>query len=67
MSQSTGWDGDTAPDWQFNLGSLLVNLRSERSGRGNGRIYAVSVTCTDGSRNSTTQSTTVRVPHDQGK
>lgn len=60
-------DGDTAPDWSFTPGSLTVNLRSERSGGGNGRIYTVFVTCTLPSGSSTITTTTVGVAHDQGQ
>src|SRR4030095_4167391 len=41
-------------------------LRSERSGNGTGRIYTISVTCTDQYGNSSTSTTTVTVPHDNG-
>jgi hypothetical protein len=58
-------DGDTAPDWLI-TGDLTVNLRAERSGKGNGRIYTVTFECTDASGNSATGTTTVAVPHDQG-
>jgi hypothetical protein len=39
-------DGDTAPDSQI-IDRLLVKLRAERSGRGNGRIYTIDVQTTD--------------------
>ncbi len=59
-------DGNTAPDWKI-TGDLKVNLRAERSGRGNGRVYTMTVRCTDASGNSSTRTETVTVPHDQGK
>ena len=59
-------DGDTAPDWVI-TGNLTVNLRAERSGSGSGRVYTIMVGCTDASGNSSTKTTTVTVPHDQGK
>jgi len=59
-------DGDTAPDWQI-TGNLTVNLRAERAGTGNGRVYTVTVGCTDASGNSSAKTTVVTVPHDQGK
>jgi len=59
-------DGDTAPDWII-TGDLTVNLRAERSGIGSGRIYTVTVTCTDACGNSSVGNTTVTVPHDQKK
>lgn len=57
-------DGDTAPDWEV-LSPTLVRLRAERAGGGSGRVYTVTVTCTDAHGNSTSKSTTVRVPHSQ--
>jgi hypothetical protein len=59
-------DGDTAPDWQI-TGPLTVNLRAERSGKGSGRVYTITVQCSDDSGNSSTKTTTVMVPHDQRK
>jgi len=59
-------DGDTAPDWQIN-GGLTVNLRAERSGKGSGRIYTITIECKDASGNTTTGTVAVNVPHDQGK
>jgi hypothetical protein len=58
-------DGDTAPDWEL-TGDLSVSLRAERSGRG-GRIYTITVKCTDATGNSTTKTITVTVAHDQAK
>jgi hypothetical protein len=57
-------DGDTAPDWVV-TGPLTVNLRAERSGKGNGRVYTITVQCADPSGNQVTKRVTVRVPHDQ--
>ena len=57
-------DGNTAPDWEV-IGPLTLNLRSERSGNGNGRAYTIVVECSDDSGNSATRSTEVRVPHDR--
>ncbi|MFP5284657.1 MAG: hypothetical protein ACLGI9_02865, partial [Thermoanaerobaculia bacterium] len=57
-------DGDTTPDWQI-LTSSTVNLRAERSGRGNGRVYTISVECMDRAGNTSTGDTTVSVPHSQ--
>jgi hypothetical protein len=57
-------DGNTAPDWQI-TGALSVNLRAERSGGGNGRIYTITLMCTDDSGNHSTSNTTVIVPHDR--
>ena len=57
-------DGDTEPDWQI-VDNTHVNLRAERSGRGNGRIYTVTVQCTDIHQSISTSTVQVTVPHDQ--
>lgn len=59
-------DGDTAPDWTI-TGKLTVDLRAERSGKGTGRVYTITVRYTDASGNSATKSVHVTVPHDQRK
>lgn len=55
-------DGDTSPDWII-LNDHHVQLRAERSGRGNGRMYTITITSTDASGNISTQTTQVVVPH----
>jgi hypothetical protein len=55
-------DGNTAPDWEV-VDAHNVRLRSERSGGGSGRIYTITITCTDGGGNSTVKTVTVTVPH----
>lgn len=55
-------DGDTSPDWEI-VGLHHVRLRAERSGKGNGRVYPIKIICTDSSRNSTSRTVTVTVPH----
>jgi hypothetical protein len=55
-------DGDTSPDWVI-TGPLTVDIRAERSGTGTGRIYTITVECTDDSGNSSTATVEVRVPH----
>ncbi len=59
-------DGNTEPDWVV-MGPLTLLLRSERSGRGTGRVYTIAVQATDASGNASTGATTVVVPHDQRK
>jgi uncharacterized repeat protein (TIGR01451 family) len=54
-------DGDTAPDWQV-VDAQHVRLRAERSGKGTGRIYTVTVTSTDSSGASSSRAATVLVP-----
>jgi hypothetical protein len=57
-------DGDKAPDWEI-TGTLTVNLRAERSGKGDGRVYTVKVRCTDNAGNFSDHTITVTVPHDK--
>jgi len=59
-------DGDTADDIQ-NIDGLTVQLRAERSGMGNGRVYTITVRCTDPSGNYTDKLVEVTVPRDKGK
>lgn len=60
-------DGNTSPDWRI-TGALTVELRAERSGPGTGRVYTITVQCTDASGNAATpREVLVTVPHDQGK
>ena len=54
-------DGDTAPDCLV-TGNLSLNLRAERSGKGTGRVYTVTVECSDTSDNLSTKDVTVIVP-----
>jgi hypothetical protein len=54
-------DGDTAPDWEI-TGTLTLNLRAERSGKGTGRVYTIAVECTDSSNNKSTSTVAVNVP-----
>jgi hypothetical protein len=53
-------------DWII-AGPLTINLRADRLGKGNGRIYTITVQCTDGAGNNTQKDVLVKVPHDQGK
>lgn len=39
-------DGDTSPDWEV-VDTHRVRLRSERTGKGAGRVYTVTITCGD--------------------
>jgi hypothetical protein len=55
-------DGDTGPDWEI-TGALTVSVRAERAGRGSGRVYTITVACTDASGNTSTTTVTVTVPH----
>ncbi|MBM4440882.1 MAG: PD40 domain-containing protein [Candidatus Rokubacteria bacterium] len=58
--------GNTAPDWMVD-GTLSLLLRAERSGGGDGRVYAITVQCADDAGNVATTTVTVSVPHDMGQ
>ena len=65
-------DGDTSPDWTEPVidqisGIITLQLRAERSGTGNGRIYTITITGTDASGNSSQANVEIKVPHDKGK
>jgi hypothetical protein len=53
-------DGDTAPDWEV-VNAHLVRLRAERSGKGSGRVYVITVTSSDAAGNTTVRSVNVVV------
>ena len=59
-------DDNPSGDWEI-TGDLTLNLRAERSGKGNGRIYTITVESQDTSGNSSTKSVLVTVPHDQNR
>jgi hypothetical protein len=54
-------DGNTSTDWLV-LDPHHVQLRAERSGTGAGRIYTITIRCTDASTNTSISTGTVRVP-----
>jgi len=53
-----------SPDWVI-VDDHHVKLRAERAGSGDGRVYTILVTCTDGDGNSSSNSVEVTVPHNQ--
>jgi len=57
-------DGNTATDWQV-VDPHHVQLRAERSGNGAGRIYTITLTCTDALGNKAVRTATVTVAHNQ--
>ncbi len=61
-----GGSGHTSPDWQI-LNAHEVELRAERAGRGDGRIYTITIDCKDSLNLSDTSTVTVSVPHNGGK
>lgn len=56
----------TSSDYQV-IDAHHVSLRADREGNGTGRIYTITITCSDTKGNSSTQSVQVKVPHDQGQ
>ena len=61
-------DGDTANDIQgasYGTADTAFQLRSERGGLGDGRVYTITYTAYDKSGNETPAVVTVRVSHDQ--
>jgi uncharacterized repeat protein (TIGR01451 family) len=58
--------GHTSPDWIV-LDDHHVLLRAEREGNGSGRIYTITITCTDSGGNSSSEQVEVTVPHDRGR
>jgi len=58
-------DGDTSPDAKHGPSSESVLLRAERSGTGDGRVYRIAFTASDGKGGTCSGGITVGVPHDQ--
>ena len=60
-------DGNTSPDG-FGVGTDSPQVRRERSGQGDGRIYFIAFDASESSGTATCSGTvTVGVPHDQGQ
>ena len=57
--------GETAPDWLI-INAHTVQLRAERAGQSQGRIYTITITCTN-SAGTTKKQVYVLVPQNQGK
>lgn len=65
-------DGGTDPDWYVDsidnaAGTIALRLRAERFGKGEGRVYTITVTATDASSNQSSAIVEVCVPHDKRK
>jgi hypothetical protein len=59
-------DGNTSPDWII-TGRHTLQLRAERAGNGNGRVYSITIQATDAAGNVSPNAVVkVTVPHDQG-
>jgi type IV pilus assembly protein PilY1 len=65
VAVSPGNSGTTPHDWKI-TGKLAVKLKAERSRRGDGREYTVTVQCTNDAGGSSTRTVTVRVPRHHG-
>jgi len=68
----TDGEGNTIPDYYIDwvddvTGIIELRLRSERSGKGDGRVYTITITATDASGNSSTAVVEIRAPHDKRK
>jgi hypothetical protein len=53
------------PDWTI-TGDLTLLLRADRSPHGNGRVYTITVQCSDAAGNTSTGTALVTVPRDGG-
>lgn len=60
-----GGDGNTLNDIAFPDGCSSVDLRAERRGGGNGRVYTFHLAVADGNGNQGTATCIVQVPHDK--
>ncbi len=56
--------GNTSPDGK-GVGSATAEVRAEREGGGNGRVYTIGFTADDGNGGSCAGTLTVGVPHDK--
>ena len=64
-SLSVASNEGSSADWSV-VDAHDVQLRATRDGGGNGRIYTVTITCTDTAGAASNAAVTVTVPHDQG-
>ena len=58
--------GNSAPDWEI-IDEHQLRLRAERAANGPGRVYTITITCTDDGGGSVTRTVTVTVPKNQRK
>jgi hypothetical protein len=64
----TAKDGAPTTDFDWHItGPLTVDLRAERSGTGSGRVYTITVQCTDKNGNFARSAVKVTVPKSQGE
>ncbi len=64
--ENSGGDGNTLNDIVIAANCKSVQLRSERDGTGDGRVYTITFRVTDASGNVGTATARVFVPHSQG-
>ena len=64
-ANNSGGDGNTTNDIVIAADCKSVQVRSERSGNGNGRIYTITFKATDASGNVGTATAKVIVPKSQ--
>lgn len=60
-------DGDTSPDGLVGIGNATAQVRAERSGNGNGRVYHIGFEANDGRGAACNGEVKVSVPHNQKK
>jgi Tol biopolymer transport system component len=65
-------DGNTDVDYYIDsvnneTGVIELRLRSERSGKGGGRVYTITITATDANQNQSNAVVQIRAPHDKSK
>ncbi len=58
-------DGSTVDDTMIATDGKSVDIRIEREGMGNGRVYTIDIQATDERSNSATESFQVHIPHDK--
>ena len=63
--ENAGGDGNTINDIVIASDCKSVQLRAERMGNGNGRVYTITFKVTDASGNVSTATAKVTVPHSQ--
>jgi hypothetical protein len=65
--ENSGGDGNTLNDIVIASDCKSVQLRSERDGGGNGRVYTITFRVRDASGNTTRTTAKVVVPHNPGE
>jgi hypothetical protein len=65
-AENSGGDGNTLNDIVIAANCKSVQLRSERDGGGNGRVYTITFKVRDAAGNVATKTAQVKVPANQG-